>query len=54
MTDRGDRVTRRNALGAAAASTVMALGGAAFAQPPDPARPGPRVKGPRVWLDLDQ
>ena len=32
----------------------MALGGAAFAQPPDPARPGPRVKGPRVWLDLDQ
>lgn len=32
----------------------MALGGAAFAQQPDPAVPGPRLKGPRVWLDLDQ
>jgi arylformamidase len=32
----------------------MALGGAAFAQQPDPAVPGPRAKGPRVWLDLDQ
>ena len=52
--DRSNRVTRRRALGAAAAGAVTALGGAAFAQPPEPARPAARVKGPRVWLDLDQ
>jgi arylformamidase len=60
LTDAGDRsirVTRRNALGAAAAGAVTALSGAAFAQQPEPARPAPpapRAKGPRVWLDLDQ
>jgi arylformamidase len=35
----------------------MALGGAAQAQQPGSPQPGPaqsRVKGPRVWLDLDQ
>jgi len=32
----------------------MAVGGAAFAQQSSPAQPGPRAKGPRVWLDLDQ
>jgi arylformamidase len=32
----------------------MALGGAAFAQPPVAAQPGSRVKGPSVWRDLDQ
>ncbi len=32
----------------------MAVGGAAFAQQSGPAQPGPRAKGPRVWLDLDQ
>ena len=32
----------------------MAVGGAAFAQQSGPAQPGPRIKGPRVWLDLDQ
>ena len=32
----------------------MALGGAAFAQEPGASQPGARVKGPRVWLDLDQ
>jgi len=32
----------------------MALGGAAFAQPPGASPPGSRIKGPRVWLDLDQ
>jgi len=32
----------------------MAVGGAAFAQQPGPVPPGPRAKGPRVWLDLDQ
>jgi arylformamidase len=54
LTDARDRITRRDALGAAAAGAVMAVGGAAFAQPPGPAPPGPRAKGPRVWLDLDQ
>lgn len=33
---------------------VMAVGGAAFAQPSGPAHPAPRTQGPRVWLDLDQ
>ena len=47
-------VTRRTARGAAAVGTVMAAGGAAFAQPPAPAPQAPRVKGPRVWLDMDQ
>src|SRR4029077_12642775 len=51
LTDPGDRRTRRGALGAMAAGAVMALGGAAFAQQTGLA---PRVKGPRVWLDLDQ
>ena len=32
----------------------MAVGGAAFAQQPGPVPLGPRAKGPRVWLDLDQ
>jgi arylformamidase len=32
----------------------MARGGAAFAQQPPPAQPASRIKGPRVWLDLDQ
>jgi arylformamidase len=32
----------------------MAVGGATSAQQPVPAPPGPRIKGPRVWLDLDQ
>jgi arylformamidase len=57
LTDAGGLLTRRDALGAAAAGAVMALGGAAQAQQPSPPQPGPaqtRVKGPRVWLDLDQ
>ena len=32
----------------------MALSGSAFGQQPAPAQPAARVKGPRVWLDLDQ
>jgi len=32
----------------------MALSGSAFGQQPTPAQPPARVKGPRVWLDLDQ
>jgi len=54
LTDAGDRVTRKRALGAAAAGAVMALSGSAFGQQPAPAQPAARVKGPRVWLDLDQ
>src|SRR2546426_5632103 len=46
------RITRRSALGAAA-GTLMARG-SAFGQQPSPAPPAPRVKGPRVWLDMDQ
>jgi len=33
---------------------VTAVGAAAFAQQPDPAQPARPVKGPRVWLDMDQ
>ncbi len=50
----GDQVTRRMVLGAAAAGAVMAAGGAALAQQPAPTQQAPRVKGPRVWLDMDQ
>ncbi len=32
----------------------MAAGGAVFGQPSGPAPRAPRVKGPRVWLDMDQ
>jgi arylformamidase len=39
---------RRIVLGAAAAGTLLALGPARAQQP------APRVKGPHVWLDLDQ
>lgn len=42
--------SRRSFLGAAAA--VLASTGSALAQ--QPAQPAPRVKGPRVWLDMDQ
>src|ERR1700693_2126250 len=43
---------RRKFLGAGAAGVMMAAAGSALAQP-SPAQPQ-RVKGPRVWLDLDQ
>jgi arylformamidase len=48
----GNHVTRRTFLGAVGA--VIATGGAALAQQPAPAQQAPRVKGPRVWLDMDQ
>jgi arylformamidase len=41
-------------LGAAAAGAVMAAGRAAFAQQHAPVQQAPRIKGPRVWLDMDQ
>src|SRR4029453_5043141 len=46
-------VTRRTFLGAAVASAALATG-SALAQQPAPAPPAPRVKGPAVWLDMDQ
>src|SRR4029450_10081670 len=46
-------VTRRTFLGAAVASTALATG-SPLAQQPAPAPPAPRVKGPAVWLDMDQ
>lgn len=49
----GTGVTRRAVLGAAAAGALLTMS-AAFAQPPVPAQQAPRVKGPRVWLDMDQ
>src|SRR2546427_9840172 len=47
-------MTRRAFLGAGAAGAVMATAGTVLAQQPAPAQQTPRVKGPRVWLDLDQ
>ena|SRR5437773_99025 len=44
--------TRRSLLGAATAMLITA--GSAIGQQPPPAQPAPRVKGPRVWLDMDQ
>jgi arylformamidase len=44
------QLSRRSFLGTAAAVLVSA--GSALAQ--QPAHPAPRVKGPRVWLDMDQ
>ena len=44
------QLSRRSFLGAATAMLVSS--GSALAQ--QPAQPVPRVKGPRVWLDMDQ
>ncbi len=49
-----NEVTRRTFLGAGVASAMLAAGGLAFAQQPAPAQQVPRVKGPAVWLDMDQ
>src|SRR5262245_36715416 len=49
----GAAVTRRTFLGAAVASAALATG-SVLAQQPAPAQPAPRVKGPVVWLDMDQ
>ena len=43
-----NEVTRRMFLGAGVASALLATGG------PAPAQQAPRVKGPPVWLDMDQ
>ncbi len=47
------KVTRRTVLSAAAVSAVT-VGRAAFGQEPVPTQQAPRVKGPLVWLDMDQ
>jgi arylformamidase len=47
-------VTRRTFLRAGVATTVLATAGPAFAQQLAPLPQGPRVKGPAVWLDMDQ
>ena len=47
-------ITRRTFLGASAAAAVTAIAGSARAQQPAPAQQATRVKGPRVWLDMDQ
>ena len=47
----GRQLTRRSFL--AAATPVLVTAGSALAQPSAPP-PGPRVKGPRLWLDMDQ
>ena len=46
------QLTRRSFLAAGAATAVLVAAGSALAQ--QPAQPAPRVKGPRVWLDMDQ
>jgi arylformamidase len=47
-------LTRRTFLAAGVAGGVLAVSGPAFPQQPAPAQQAPRVKGPVVWLDMDQ
>jgi arylformamidase len=47
-------LTRRTFLAAGVAGAVLAARGPAFAQQPAPAQQTPPVKGPAVWLDMDQ
>ena len=49
----GRQASRRTFLGASASAAAIVAGSAA-AQQVAPAQPAPRVKGPRVWLDMDQ
>jgi arylformamidase len=49
-----DPVTRRLFLRASVAGAVTVAAGPALAQQPAPLQPSPRVKGPLVWLDMDQ
>jgi arylformamidase len=52
--DSMNEVARRTFLGAGVVSIVLAARGPAFAQQPAPSQQAPRVKGPAVWLDMDQ
>jgi len=47
-------ITRRTFLEASAVVASSAIASAAHAQQPAAAQTTPRVKGPRVWLDMDQ
>ena len=47
-----DRLTRRTVLKAACTVGATIVAGSALAQ--QPTQQTPRVKGPRVWLDMDQ
>ena len=49
---RHNRATRRELLRVVASGALIAAGGAAFAQ--QAAEKSARVRGPRVWLDMDQ
>ena len=50
----GSEVTRRAFLAAGVAGAALASGRSAVAQQQAPAQQAPRVKGPAVWLDMDQ
>jgi arylformamidase len=41
-------------LGAGASAAALAIAGSSLAQAPAPVQQVPRVRGPNVWLDLDQ
>ena len=47
------QASRRTFLGASAAAAAF-MAGSTAAQQAAPAPPATRVKGPRVWLDMDQ
>jgi arylformamidase len=47
-------VTRRSFLAAGLAGAALATGCAAVTQRPPPGQQAPTVKGPAVWLDMDQ
>ena len=47
-------LTRRAFLAAGVAGGLLAASGPAFPQQPAPTQQAPRVKGPAVWLDMDQ
>jgi arylformamidase len=53
-TDGGSLISRRSFICASAAGVVMATGGVGLGQQPTTIPPAPRVKGPAVWLEMDQ
>lgn len=46
------RLTRRTVLKVACTAAATVVAGPALAQ--QPTQQAPRIKGPRVWLDMDQ
>ena len=49
-----NEIDRRTFLGTSVAAALTAIASSARAQQPAPAKQATRVKGPRVWLDMDQ